>query len=374
MKNKFAFIGHPVDLKSFYDFLGIWGGIARILPESFVESITLKAPPIKLVSLKKIRSKDNAEISGEAIVCPLLPKQMAFLGEEIVLRKIIQAAKLGERLGAKIIGLGGFASVIGNEGEAVSREINIAVTSGNTYTAALALEGIFKAAELMGIALNNATVAIIGATGDIGSICTKILAKKVKKVNLAARNEKKLNEFAELVRELSEAEVGIFKYVRDAVKDADIILTATSAISTVIEPEFIKSGAVVCDVAIPANIAKEIAYKRDDILVFEGGLAKLPFPEDVEYKRLRSVLPPGHIYGCLAETIVLTFAGKFENYSIGRGNITEEKINEISKLAREYGLKLSDFFCGFKFFTDKNIRQIKENALQGRVKVNAAKG
>jgi len=373
MKNKLAFLGHPLDLKSFYDFLGMWGDVARVLPESFVKKVASKMPPLKLVTLDKIRSKSNLEISCETISCPLLPIQMALLEEEVVLKKIVQAAKLGQKLGAKIIGLGGFTSVVGNEGEVVSKEVDIAVTSGNTYTAALALEGIFKASRLMDIDLNEATVAIIGATGDIGSICTKILSKVVKKVHLAARNEKRLNEFANLIQRISGKVIKVFKYTKETVKNADIILTATSAISTLIEPESIKAGAVVCDVAIPANIAREVAYKRDDILVFEGGLAKLPFPEDVESKRLLNILPPKHIYGCLAETIALTFAGKFENYSIGRGNITEEKINEISGIAKQHGLMLADFFCGYKFFTNKDIKRIKESALRKRTKASVAK-
>lgn len=366
MRNRFAFIVHPLDLKSFYDFLGIWGNVAKRLPENLVKKITTQVHPFKLVTLEKIRSGKHIEISGELIACPLLPIQMASLQENVVLEKIVYAAKLGERLGAKIIGLGGFASVVGNEGEEVSKRVNIAVTSGNTYTAALALEGIFKASEIMEVELNSSTAAIIGATGDIGSIATKILAKKVKKLNLAARNEKKLEEFAALIRKISGKPVEIFKYVRDAVKEADIILTATSAVSTLIEPESIKPGAVVCDVALPANIAREVAYKRDDILVFEGGLAKLPFPEDVECKMLMNILPSRNVYGCVAETALLTFAGKFENYSIGRGNITEDKINEISDIARDHGLRLSDFFCGYKFFTDEDIKQIKNNALRKR--------
>ena len=373
MKNKFAFVAHPIDLKSFYDFLGIWGNIAKRLPQDFVKKITLKIPPFKLVTVEKIRSKENLRISGEAIVCPFLPIQMVSLGEEAVLERIVQAAKIGQRSGAGIIGLGGFASVIGNEGEEVSRRVDVAITSGNTYTAALALEGIFKASDLMGIVLDESTAAIIGATGDVGSICTKILSKKVKKLNLAARNEKRLDEFADSIREISGKPVEVFKYVKDAVRNADIILTATSAIATIIEPESIKPGAVVCDVAIPANIANEVAYKRNDILVFEGGLAKLPFPEDMEYKRLLGILPPKHIYGCLAETIALTFAGKFESYSIGRGNITEEKISEISDIAKRHGLGLSDFFCGYKFFTNEDIRQIKENALRKKGKAGVVK-
>ena len=41
------------------------------------------------------------------------------------------------------------------DGEVVSREVDIAVTSGNTYTACLSIEGIEKAAHKMDLDLNN---------------------------------------------------------------------------------------------------------------------------------------------------------------------------------------------------------------------------
>jgi predicted amino acid dehydrogenase len=168
--------------------------------------------------------------------------------------------------------------------------------------------------------------------------------------------------FADEIKSENGVEVEVFQYYKDAVKEADIILTVTSAISTIIEPENLKPGAIVCDVAIPANIAKEVVNLRDDIFVFEGGLAKLPYQNEVKDRTFNELMPTGSIYGCLAEGIVLTFEGRFENYSIGRGNITEDKVNEISKIAKKHGLQLAEFFCGYKFYSEDDIETIKRNA------------
>lgn len=374
MINKLGFIGNAVDLENLYKMLGPWSIIARKIPKFRLREIIKNVPPYKLATVKNIRSLKNILIDCHAIVCPMLPEDMVRLDEEFVLSRIAQAVRHAERFGASIVTLGGFTSVIGNEGEMLSKRVNIAITSGNTYTASLAIEGIIKAAYYMDLDLSDATLAVIGATGDIGSICTKVLAKKVRKVNLAARNEKRLMAFAEDLRNENYAEVETFQYYKDAVREANIILAVTSAISAFIEPENLKPGSIVCDVAIPANIAKEVVNVRDDIFVFEGGLAKLPYQSEIKDRVFNELMPSGSIYGCLAEGIVLTFEGKFENYSIGRGNITEEKINEISKIAKKHGVQLADFFCGYRFYSEDDIEAIKRNAKRNILNGKFTKG
>lgn len=371
--NKFGFIAHPIDINSFYSFFGIWGKIAKKLPERMVKGISTHLSSYELCSYNNIRSLDGFSVEGILVTVPLLPAQIASMPEEKALCLIEEGVKLCVKKGAQIVGLGGFTSVVGNEGEVLSKRVSIPLTSGNTLTASLALDGIFKAAHLMGLSLSDCTGAVIGATGDIGSICTKALSKKVKKLNIAARNEQKLQEFADEIKTYGTAEVEVFKYTKDAVKYADIILSATSAVATIIEPEFLKPGAIVCDVSLPANIAREVARTRDDVLVFEGGLAKLQYPEDIKNAKLNTILPRDSVFGCAAETIALTFEGRFEPYSIGRGNITEEKIHEIKNMAAKHGITLSDFFCGYNFFTKDAIDNIRKNAERNREKDYVAK-
>lgn len=370
--NKFGFIVHPIDRKTFYGHLGPIGKLMKMLPENISDKFTASLPPRRLVSYGKIRFTKGA-IAGEIVTVPVLPMQFAYLGEEKVLDLIEKAINLCVKKNSQIVGLGGFTSVIGNEGEVLSKRVDIPLTSGNTLTASLALDGIYKAAYIMGVHLSDATVAVIGATGDIGSICTEILSKKVNKLNIAARNEQRLQEFADAIRRLGKATVEVFKYTQDAVRDADIVLSATSAVTTIIDPMHLRPGAIVCDLAIPPSIAKEVAMLRNDILVFEGGLAKLPYPEDIANEIVTDLLPKNSIYGCIAETMTLTLEGKFEAYSIGRGNITEEKLTAMKNMALDNGITVSDFFCGYKIFTEKDIENIKMNAEVNKEKLYAAK-
>lgn len=362
MINKLGFIAHPIDMEHLYKMMGSLGFFARKIPFFRMKEFLKHVPPYKLATFRNIRSLKGALVDCHTIICPLLPADMVSLDEEFVIGRITQAVRRVERLGAKIVTLGGFASVIGNEGEEVVKRVNIAVTSGNTYTASLAIEGIIKAAYYMDMDLSSVTLAVIGATGDIGSICTRILSRKVRKVNIVARNEARLEAFAEEISRDDGAEVRICRYFKDALQEADIILTVTSAVSAIVEPKNLKTGSIVCDVAVPANIAKEVVDIRDDIFVFEGGLAKLPYQGEIKDRLFNELMPAGSIYGCMAEGIVLALEGRFENYSIGRGNITEEKIGEITMIAKKHGLGLADFFCGYKFYSEEDIETIKRNA------------
>lgn len=371
--NRFGFVVHPIDTHTFYSCISPWGLLKGIISEEKIKKLAAYLPPKELGAYKKIRSLRGIAISGNIVAIPLLPVQMISMEEERIISLIEKSIRCCEKKGANIVGLGGFASVVGDEGKVVAKKVGIPITSGNTLTASLALDGIYKAANMMGLSISSCTLAIVGATGDIGSICTKVLSKRVKKLNIAARNEKKLQEFATILEKYGHAKVEIFKYIKDAIYDADIILTVASAVSATIDPFVLKPGAILCDVAIPASIAKEEVSRRNDVLVFEGGLAKIQYPDDMLDTKMSSVMHINSIYGCLAETITLTFEGRFESFSIGRGNITEEKLTEIKAMATRNGITVSDFCYGNKFLKEEDIENIRKNAERNKEKAYATR-
>lgn len=359
--NKFGFIAHPITRPHLYEILGgIRGKMTSFIPKDILKRMLIKSPPIKFGSSRNIKSPLGITIEGEGVICSLLPDQMLILEEKFVLNKIAQGINKLKKMGARVIALGGFTSIAGDEGLELSKIFkDIALTNGNTCTAVLTIEGIIKATDILELELDQATMTIIGATGDIGSICSKIFSKKTKKLNIVARREKHLKEFADILKKYGTAEIEIFKHTSDAIKKADIVLTATSSITALIDPGLLKPGAIVCDVSLPPNVPKEILNIRNDIFVFEGGLAKLPYYRDIKGRDWNRLLPGDRAYGCLTEAILLTFENRLEHYSIGRGNITEERIQEMSNLLKKHSFELSDFFCGYKFYTEKDIENIK---------------
>ena len=86
--DKFAFIIHPIDPK---------------------RDVSRKFPLLgKALTVKQIK--------GWFVACPYTPAQMLALPEKTVYCKVIQAGRMAVKLGAQILGLGAFTSVVGDAG------------------------------------------------------------------------------------------------------------------------------------------------------------------------------------------------------------------------------------------------------------------
>jgi len=360
-KVKAAFIAHPLNLSTLSVITGWPQPILASIGMNRIKKYIARKRPFIFNELTGIRSKTGTQIDLIGVACPLMPDQMASLGTDFVLGRIVESAKLAQKKGADIVILGGFTSVIGNEGEDVARAVHIPVTSGNTFTAGLAIQGIETAMKMTRLK-NIDKFAIIGATGDIGSACANYFSDKTNHLACVARDQEKLLKLAEKIASSHSTKVSCHRKVSEAVTGADVIISATSALTTIIDIDALKPRAIVCDVALPANIAREVARKRNDVLVFEGGLSKVPFNDQIVDMKWRTLMPSNAVYGCLAEGLVLAFEGLLENFSIGRGNISQDKITLIMELAKKHGFDLSDFFCGDKFYSDADLKFIAQHA------------
>ncbi|MDS1030976.1 shikimate dehydrogenase [Bacillota bacterium LX-D] len=356
--NKFSFMIHPLDV---HDFARKFP-IAEKIPDRLLENLFKFSPPVKTSHISGIKSK-YAEAEGYFVACPLTTRQMLKLPEKYVLQKIISAGRMAEKLGAQILGLGAMTSVVGDAGITVAKNLHIPVTTGNSYTVFTALEGTRKAAEIMGIDLANAEILIVGATGAIGAICARIMAKEARYITLAARNKQRLENLARQILVESGLAVGITTNIQQALCKADIVITVTSSAETVIEPGYLKSGAVVCDVARPRDVSKRVAEKRDDVLVIEGGMVEVP--GDVCFN-FNFGYPPKLALACMAETMVLALEGKFESYTLGR-NLTVEQVEEIGRLAKKHGFKLAGFRSFERPVDVSQIEKIRERALAKKI-------
>lgn len=354
---KFAFVLHPLAAKDF----GRKFSICKHWPDGVIEGIIRYVPSFKASHITGIKSQ-HAEAEGWFMGCPLTSRQMMELPEEKVLRKIIQAGKTAEKLGAKILGLGAFTSIVGDAGVTIARNLKIAVTTGNSYTVATALQGTRRAAQVMGVDLRQANVLVLGATGSIGAACARVLAREARNLTLAARNEERLELLAQELYRDSACNAKITSQVKTAVRSADIIIAVTSALDTIIEPDDLKPGAIVCDVARPRNVSRQVAEKRNDVLVIEGGVVEVPGNVDFG---LQFGFPPGTAYACMAETMILALEGRYENFTLGR-ELSVEQIETISRLADKHGFKLAGFRSFERAITEAEIEAIRSNALRAQ--------
>lgn len=350
---RFAFIVHPIVAKDFARKFPM----AKNWSDSFVEGIIKHIPPFKVSHIEGIESGHSAS-EGWFVGCPLTSRQMVSLPEDKVIKKIIKAGKVAEKLGAKIVGLGAFTSVVGDAGITIAKNLNIAVTTGNSYTVATALEGTKKAAQLMDIPLDRANVLVLGATGSIGAACAHILARDVRYLTLAARNEAKLEILASQILRSTGLATRVTANTKSAIKEADIIIAVTSAVDSIIEPDDLKPGAIVCDVSRPRNVSQQVAQARNDVLVIEGGVVEVP--GDVQFG-LNFGFPPKTAYACMAETMILALEGRYENFTLGR-DLTVKQVETISQLASKHGFKLAGFRSFERAILPEEVQAIKRNA------------
>ena len=332
--NEFAFLIHPLTLED----VARKFGFARYLPPPFISRVLTKLPPLLVSEIRGVESA-YGNTKGSFVAVMLTARQMVELPLNFVLNRIIEAGKKAEKLGARILGLGAFTSVVGDAGITIAQNLNLAVTTGNSLTAATAIAGTRQAAQALGIDLKKAQVAIIGATGSIGTAVSHILANDVRHLALVARNEARLEAAAQRIRsEYGETvSVDCLTNVSKAVRQADIILATSSAAEVLIQPEHLKPGAIVCDIARPRDTSKRVAREREDVLVFDGGILEVPGKVDFG---LNYGFPPRMTYACMAETMILALERRFENFSLGR-EYQPEKIMEIYQLALKHGFRVA---------------------------------
>jgi predicted amino acid dehydrogenase len=355
----FAFIIHPIDPKS--DVARKYPLLGKMLTEGQINFFSRFFPPVYISEIHGIQSADTGhELTGWFIACPFTPKTMLKLPVEAVYNKIVACGHMAERLGARLLGLGAYTSVVGDAGETIAQRLEIPVTNGDAYTVYMALEAVREAARLMDIRLEDSVAAVVGATGVIGRVCSHKLAREVSELILVGRR----SEALDAVRDECEGQRAQIKTGLDVgqIAKADLVITVTSATSSIIDPEHLKPGAVVCDVARPRDVSRRVIEVRDDVLVIEGGMVEVPGPVDFGFN---FGFPPGKSYACMAETMALALEGRYADYSVGK-KIGLAQVDEIGVIAARHGFRLSGFRSFERAVTEEQINRVRERARESR--------
>jgi fatty aldehyde-generating acyl-ACP reductase len=357
---KFGFLVHPLS----YDDVERYDPGAVGKGRAIIKKILEWIPPYRVSDITGVRSATTGEeITGHFIGVPIMPEQWLELPRDNIMARLVGAARLAHELGCGIIGLGGFSSVVGDGGVTLAELVpEIAVTTGNTYTIASGIQSLFRAAHELDVDLATANAVVIGATGSIGSACAQILGNKVARVTLAARNATRLKNLTHAMQPHVAAELDWTTDVRAAVRAADLVLTATSAVSAIVEPEDLRPGAVISEVSLPHDVSRRVGSERPDVLVSEGG--NILVPGDVDF-HFDFGLPPRTALACMSETMILTLEDRFENYSLGRG-IHLDKVLEIERLADKHGFSLASMRAFDKPVSAEQIARTREAARAAR--------
>jgi predicted amino acid dehydrogenase len=368
---RFAFVIHPLSQNYIKNAFPIPKATPKFVMDK-VETLAAHMPPMVYCKMSNIVSPTGAEAEGWLISVGGTPKEMLSRSPEFTYRRLLQASKMAEKMGAQIMGLGAFTKVVGDAGVTVARRSSLPITTGNSYSASGALWAAADAIRRMGLLTVNkhnkkvaAKTMVIGASGSIGSVSARLLAMSFDEVYLAGRTLSKLDELkASILKETPDAKVFTTIDYNELLADMDMIVTSTSgAGKEILDIMRVKPGCVITDVARPLDLPASDVAKRPDVLVIESGEIDLP----TKVKGMKSIsLPPNVIYACLAETIVLALEGRFEVFTVGRD--TEwEKVKEIYKLGLKHGMKLAAISGVNGVFSDEDIAKVVARAKKARL-------
>jgi predicted amino acid dehydrogenase/ribosome-associated toxin RatA of RatAB toxin-antitoxin module len=353
----FGVIGHFYNYVHLEHCLSMINPNAKLPSREFLGQLFNITPSFKLYDIPEFKSKTGAVTNGCFIVATFIP-DMVEKDMWAIFAKVVRACRIAEKYGVGVVSLGGFTSIVGERiGQEIAHEVDVAVTTGNTFTAAMALDGVYKAAGLLGMDLAAAKVAIIGGTGDIGSACARVLSEQAKQVTITGRTKLNLRLMGSELSKKRKAKIIATTDNKASVLDADVIITAASATHSILDIGWFKSGSIICDVGYPKNVSYA-ATDREDILIFSGGLAKSPMP--VQFPVDTGLPATDTLYGCFAEAMILALEKRFESFSFGRGNIRPEKIEEIRQMGKKHGFEVSDFYWGHRLVDAAMVQKIKE--------------
>lgn len=366
---KFSFILHPLALSQFF-LSPTWKPLANTPIAPHVEKIASHIPGYHYGKITGIRSEATGkEIEGDLFMITKTPKVMLKEEPEKMYNALNRLCDMAMKRGSKIIGLGAYTKIVGDAGVTVNDRSPIPVTTGNSLSSASTLWAAGFAVEKMKLVekkdgIYQGTVMVVGATGSIGKVSSRILANQWTRIVVAAPRPYKI---LELVRELQEQNPNV-EVIGTSSPDryspeCDLIITSTSAQGeAVMDIEKVKSGCVICDVSRPFDISLEDAAKRPDVLVIASGEVELP--GNVELSHTIG-LPGTSVYACLAETALLALEGRFESFSISR-DLQYDRVCEIDRIARKHGVKLSAIMGHAGEITESEIELCRQHALRKR--------
>lgn len=300
------------------------------------------APP-QIVDDITVTSITGQKIEGRYVESCFLPEMLASRRIKAATRKVLNAMAHAQKNGLKITALGGFSSIIFENFKLEQqfqqiRNIKLEFerfTTGNTHTAYIICRQVEQASEKLGIELSKATVAICGATGDIGSaVCRWLDARTdVAELLLIARDQERLQALQD------ELGRGKIMQLEEALPQADIVVWVASMPKGVeIDPEQLKHPCLLIDGGYPKNLATKIQHPN--VYVLNGGIVEHSL--DIEWKIMNIVnmdAPARQLFACFAESMLLEFEKLYTNFSWGRNQITVEKMEQIGQMSVKHGFR-----------------------------------
>jgi acetylornithine/succinyldiaminopimelate/putrescine aminotransferase/predicted amino acid dehydrogenase len=382
---RFAFTVH---LMSNADLIDLDPALEQFDPEQLLylkEQLIEYIDPVPVGAIE-IESKNGTRAYGELILVPYTAEELLAMPVEKAHDEVRLAVQVAQERGARVVGLGGFTSIVTQGGLALDSQGLPPLTSGNAYTAVVAKNAVLRTCRDRGLGLDAATLGIVGAAGMIGRATALLLAEHVGRLVLVGndrypeRTRTRLREVGMAVvrrlweeRErrrpfapgslagrviargsspsgdgkapdfagwfdLAERE-GDIVITHDHAADlprADVVIAATSSVRAFIGAQHLKHGAIVCDVARPFNVDPAVQAARPDVSLIEGGLVRVGGHMEGS---TQGGPRPNVLYACVAETILWALEGAFDRLRPDTA-MSMDAIEELEAFGTRHGFEV----------------------------------
>lgn len=176
-EGRWAFLIHPLTTQDYLD----WDRSLGVLDEAEIHALLERFGDLMepfVAGSTRIAAANGSMAYGEFIAVPKTADELMAMPHAEAVALVQQAVNLARGRGAKLVGLGAYNSVV-TRGALHLRNPGVAITTGNSYTVVAAVDSVYKAVTELGTKLNEATIAVVGATGAIGRSVTILLAEDV---------------------------------------------------------------------------------------------------------------------------------------------------------------------------------------------------
>ncbi len=380
----FGFLLHPLDAESFVHFDPTLTALHDAQLADFVDSMDGVCDPF-IASTVRVESPTGATARGEFILIPRTTDAMLDMPREQVLEELRDGVRMARQRGAQIVGLGAYTSVLSGGGSDLADE-QVPLTSGNSLTAVAGVDALSLALRKLHRSWRSSSAAVVGAAGSIGRASAILLGERVSQLILlgnpnrsAAQGRERLLDvatdvcrhlaaqpsvgvlgetvraltasqgpdtdavnFRELALALESSRHLILTTCTSALKNADLVITATNVTGSLFVASELKAGAIVCDQSRPRSVREADMQDRPDVLVIDGGLIEVPGrPYIGPYG-----LDKGLAYACMAETMLLALEGHLQHCSLGM-TLRVQDTTLLRDLARRHGFEVAALqsFC-----------------------------
>jgi acetylornithine/succinyldiaminopimelate/putrescine aminotransferase/predicted amino acid dehydrogenase/acyl-coenzyme A synthetase/AMP-(fatty) acid ligase len=299
--------------------------------------LLLELKPVQMIATNLFNNK--VHFSFYAI--PLDSAELEYLHKSgkrrYVVSKIQEAVDIASANGAKVISLGGYTSILTNNGLSLAEPQGSRIITGNTLTAASGLMHLGKIIRQRPEFNKPNTIAIIGSTGNIGRIITRMIYEQddiCANLVLVSRSEKREIDLINGLMNNKNQKVGVRNSINlSEIKNADVIVICTNTNDPIIFPHHIARDkpVLISDLSVPSAVSEEVkCLPNVSVLPFA---AYVSLQEDQEVV-ISSYSPPGTVFCCAGEAILLALEPCDEPL---KGKIMPEAVKTITKLAAKYG-------------------------------------